>query len=460
MNIGIVLNQQPIRQSTHHSTKQDNGGSFANLFDNMAAKQKQLTLASDQGTSIRSTLASSEKSLERFAELTQLPEKDLVNLLESFGIDSEKIQSLLTSIDKDSTNSVDAKEAMASLLENLPEEQAIMLQMLSVSMQQTSKSKLPTEGMHVENLTINVTSNTGKTEQSVSLEKATQMWNQIKDVLKQVVSGASSNDFSAKLLKSLEQWSALMKNAPNVAANVLSQDKNSTEAKLWDRLMHAYQNRMDGAVRSYQSAKVTITDVSKWVQNAMSKMSNEAKDVTTNTNHASMSSVSGQAISKVEQFVIHMNQSATTDQKAMQNELIEKFQNILKSSQFMSKANGSNELLLKLNPKQLGDITVRLIQQNGEMLVKLITTTQAAKDALEGNIQQLRHMFSPQQVVIEKQDAQNFQMSHQDTSDNFEDQLGHSSGQTNSDNQDAENSDDTNQEESQSFADILWNEKV
>lgn len=40
---------------------------------------------------------------------------------------------------------------------------------------------------------------------------------------------------------------------------------------------------------------------------------------------------------------------------------------------------------------------------DGEMTVKITVMSQAAKELLEKNIHQLRHLFSPNQVVVERQ---------------------------------------------------------
>src|SRR5699024_4075522 len=44
------------------------------------------------------------------------------------------------------------------------------------------------------------------------------------------------------------------------------------------------------------------------------------------------------------------------------------------------------------------------IEMNGEMTVKITVSSQATKKMLEANIHQLKNMFSPHQVVIEKQE--------------------------------------------------------
>ena len=142
----------------------------------------------------------------------------------------------------------------------------------------------------------------------------------------------------------------------------------------------------------------------------------------------------------------------------MENQLLEQFQKVIKSSKFMTGPNGSNQLLLKLNPDQLGDISVKLTQLNGEMIVKITATTQAAKEALESNLQQLRHMFSPQQVVVEKQDLQSFGQAHDEWNDSFDDQMSQSREQEDGEKQ--ENEDTDQEQQGLGFEQVLMNERV
>src|SRR5690625_7091782 len=64
---------------------------------------------------------------------------------------------------------------------------------------------------------------------------------------------------------------------------------------------------------------------------------------------------------------------------------------------------------------------VRLEEVNGEMTAKIIVTTEAAKKALQSNIHQLKNMFSPHQVVIERQDEIVLQQT-EEKGDHFEEE--------------------------------------
>jgi flagellar hook-length control protein FliK len=100
---------------------------------------------------------------------------------------------------------------------------------------------------------------------------------------------------------------------------------------------------------------------------------------------------------------------------------------------------------------------VQLTKVDGEMLVKITATTQAAKEALESNVRQLRHMFSPQQVVIEKQDPQQVAVEKQAFQQN-DDQMSESSDQNNQNSQN--DSEKSGEEVGLSFEEVLINERV
>lgn len=159
-------------------------------------------------------------------------------------------------------------------------------------------------------------------------------------------------------------------------------------------------------------------------------------------------------MSKVEQFIIHLNQAQSTQSNDQQ--LMEQFQRLIKSSKFMSTPNGTNQLNITLRPGNMGEMVVKLTQINGEMTVKILVSSQAAKEMLDSNMHQLRHMFSPQQVVVEKQELnlQNGQSLQKETSDQQSD------NQENSQQSQHDQENNQNDDFAMTFEEALLNEKV
>ncbi|MFB1049571.1 flagellar hook-length control protein FliK [Paraliobacillus sp. JSM ZJ581] len=451
MHIGTLLTHVSTRSMAHNLNvpKQESEGQFGNILK--VISNSGLT---NRSSSIRTMLTSKDASEQDLLQFLQQFDQNKEHILQLLGIDSQQLEQFSEQLSQEELTALQEKLDIDGLNKI---DAAIIHWYISNNQQIQTQQSLDLENAFtVQNLAFAQSSIKPMDSSETILEKANQLWGQIKDVLQQINAKGSTNELSAQLLKLMKQWNEMNHTSSNTANQVLSNQKGA-EAKLWNQLMHVYQKRLNGAVKgAYQTnATVTSTDVAKWVKNALSNYSNEASDIKqTNT---AIPNATGQSISKVEQYLVYMNQSNTSNTKATQNELIEKFQQILKSSQFFSKAKGSNELLLRLNPRQLGDITVKMIQQNGEMLVKITTTTQLAKDALEGNLQQLKHMFSPQQVVIEKQETQQFQLSQQDAQGEFGEQMSESSHQED----DANNKrDEPTTDESLSFQELLMNEKV
>ncbi|WP_337020412.1 flagellar hook-length control protein FliK, partial [Oceanobacillus massiliensis] len=108
--------------------------------------------------------------------------------------------------------------------------------------------------------------------------------------------------------------------------------------------------------------------------------------------------------SKLEQYAIYINQSQTNPNQSPDRQLIEQFQKIMNTSKFSAMPNGTNLLSIALRPNNLGEMMVRFTQINGEMTVRILVSSSAAKEMLESNVHQLKNMFSPHQVVVEKQD--------------------------------------------------------
>jgi len=106
---------------------------------------------------------------------------------------------------------------------------------------------------------------------------------------------------------------------------------------------------------------------------------------------------------KLEQYVIHLTHAQGNTSPDQQ--LMEQFQKVIQSSKFLNApSGGANQLSITLHPSNLGEMNLRFAEVNGEMTVKIMVTTQVAKDMLETNMKQLMNMFSPHQVVVEKQE--------------------------------------------------------
>src|SRR5699024_2060287 len=134
-------------------------------------------------------------------------------------------------------------------------------------------------------------------------------------------------------------------------------------------------------------------DVGTWLQHMVGDT-----EVLQTPSHISMH----QQMTPVEQYVMHIR---TQDGGALQNEqMMQQLQQIVNQSA-LGKNQFFKQLSITIQPEQLGEMTIRLVQVEGEMIAKITVTSQATKSALESNLHQLKNMFAPHQVIVEKQEG-------------------------------------------------------
>lgn len=169
------------------------------------------------------------------------------------------------------------------------------------------------------------------------------------------------------------------------------------EKTLFRDLAQIYQKRkgLEMTYRTY--AEVESKDVAKWLSHVLENRTPSQNGVPqTGTGHTTM------PISKVEQYMLHINQSQ--NQLPVEQKMTDELQKIIQNSKFLLEPQGRMQLSISLRPDNLGDMMIRFVQMDGEMTVKIIVNSMQTKEMLEKNSHQLRHLFSPHQIVIEKQD--------------------------------------------------------
>lgn len=104
-----------------------------------------------------------------------------------------------------------------------------------------------------------------------------------------------------------------------------------------------------------------------------------------------------QQMSKPEQL---MSMIDSNGKPISSEQFIQQFENILSKSQF-SNVGGEQKLFIKLNPENLGSLRIELIQKDSSITAKILTTTSAAKDALESQLQGLKTAFNTQNILVD-----------------------------------------------------------
>lgn len=278
-----------------------------------------------------------------------------------------------------------------------------------------------------------------------------QLYAQAESLLANLSDSQEIVKISPKILALLEKWTALDNTFNQQVNGQMSQVENeSDELAIWKKLVVAYQKRSELAnnQRYYKNAEVTSKDVAKWIHSGLNTQ--QTLETTSATQQANVANL---PISRIEQHVIHINQTETSEPASKQ--FIDQFQSAMKTSRFLSMNNGVNQLSIALRPDNLGEMMVRLTEVNGEMTLKIIVSSQSTRQMLESNLHQLKNMFSPHQVVIEEQE-----IDLQETQSNNEEQAFDERDEDHSEQSHQESLKDVDDDVETSFHDLLMNEKV
>lgn len=162
----------------------------------------------------------------------------------------------------------------------------------------------------------------------------------------------------------------------------------------------------------------------------------------------------GGSVNRIQQYVLHVG--TQSGQAVSEEQILKQLQTIMKQSKFSASPNGTSQLMIRLHPEHLGSLTIKLTESNGEMMARIIASSAAAKDMIESNLHALRHVFTTQNINVEK-----FEIQYQGDSQ-FEDakkEGNEQEGQSkrNNDGTKLQQEDDEDASDSHSFKDELLN---
>jgi flagellar hook-length control protein FliK len=227
---------------------------------------------------------------------------------------------------------------------------------------------------------------------SKELDELLACLNQIISLPIQDVSKLTNKDFS-EVVKTVKLYELLTKN----------QDGQANNTKVTDLIQQTIQ-KLEILVDQNKGASRT-----EYVQKTFSSLAAELQSIKNaekvqdkNPVPFKLDSTNGLAhlhqMSKPEQMVIMLENGG---KPVSTEQLIKQFENILSKSQF-SNTGGTQRLLIKLNPENLGSLRIELIQKDSTIVARIMTSTGAAKDALESQLQGLKHAFSAQNILVDR----------------------------------------------------------
>lgn len=280
---------------------------------------------------------------------------------------------------------------------------------------------------------------------------------ELNDISIQLEEKMDLNKLSSRVLHLLDRWIQLPEKVQKLFQEQLQDTelKHSQMRSIWEQLTKVYERRHSMNqlnVYSYET-EVDTKQITKWLRHALQNARAETNQKTNIL--TSMSNPSG-PMSRIEQYVIYLQRNGNSQGVNIDQQLIDQFTQIMKSNRFISMNNGINQMIFQLKPEQLGEMIVRLVEINGEMTVKITVTSETTKNILQSNLHQLNNIFSPHQVLIEKQDDLLAQQILTDQ-DNYEDES--KNKDQSFDEQEEDEKDREKEDEEKSFQFIL-NEKV
>ncbi|MDP4083038.1 MAG: flagellar hook-length control protein FliK [Bacillota bacterium] len=192
-----------------------------------------------------------------------------------------------------------------------------------------------------------------------------------------------------------------------------NQGQNATDSKLSQVITETIQ-KLETIVNQSKDASSTV-----YLQKAYQSIAEDAQA----TNHTvqnkklitfkidnGSSIIQFQQMSKPEQLTIMLDKGG---KPVSAEQFIQQFENILAKSQF-SNTGGTQKLFIKLNPENLGSIRIELTQKDSGLVAKIMTTTSAAKDALESQLQGLKTAFHTQNLQIDKIEVSQSMLNQQE----------------------------------------------
>jgi flagellar hook-length control protein FliK len=218
------------------------------------------------------------------------------------------------------------------------------------------------------------------------------------------------------------------------AAKVYSllSNQDGSVKQLLTGLLESVQDQIKGAVQNDQTQSRNAylqndqtQSRNAYLQNTFSQLVSEINEQTTETSQSDRLKSANrltdwnannpflQQMSKPEQLTMMVDGTAKS---VSVNDLIQQFESILSKSQF-SKMGGMQKLFIKLNPEHLGSISIELTQKGQGITARILTTTEAAKEALELHLHNLKHAFEAQNIKVDNVEVG--QQSSQGQGDDF-----------------------------------------
>lgn len=211
-------------------------------------------------------------------------------------------------------------------------------------------------------------------------------------------------DLAKNDLKSLSILKENMETVITKLEQIINNDRpnqNTVLENAFNKILSQQQKVLDQGMSD--NKLITKPRMTQPLQNQIITSQTQVQDLGNQLVDQSISNnpVQMQQVSKIEQFVLQVNQES---KPVNYEQFVKDFTNILGKSQFF-KGDGTNKLLIKLYPEHLGSLRIEILQDKGALTARMIATTSAAKDILDSQLHQLKHAFTQQNIQVDKLDV-------------------------------------------------------
>lgn len=384
--------------SKHSEQSSDEASLFEKILENMTSSEHGILDAIIVNPDEVEQVV--EQVLEQETEETSFPIESLEMLVNDMEENNlvELVKELLLEAGGDLVNYED--EALVHM-----EERSVLSDLLS-EMDSTTEGAIDENESIFHLLSDALDEATTHTLDKDEIMKFNQLVIDIQAIMQQLQDGRQTEAVASNLLALVKVWSSLSKQVDKDNFQQLVTKQLPTETyELMEKLTELYEKRQHFSTKQMygQDAKVTVKDVARWLTQLLPQQemtpNNQVTPVMTNEH----GKISPMKMSVLEQHTIHVSQGERVER--VQQEITQQIANIVQRSNFLQQRNPLQELSIVLKPEHLGTMTIKFTQIDNQLMVKIVTSSSMTRDLLEGNMQQLKHAFSPHQVQVVRDDT-------------------------------------------------------
>lgn len=157
-------------------------------------------------------------------------------------------------------------------------------------------------------------------------------------------------------------------------------------------------SNMDIATQPTKMAAQTTSTFTKSI--ASTSMANVTEVEAISASSEPLGNATAKVVPQTTTVTFKLPQSTPASQAAS---FVEKFEQVMSRSQMANNAQGQR-LLIKLYPEQLGSVRIEFIQKDGVMSARILTSTAAGKQMIEGQLNQLKSGLANQNIQLDRID--------------------------------------------------------